>query len=151
MKALSKLLLFGCTIAFNPDLSAKPHEWGITQSFKFGFEGGYYKYSEPGVMQNTGDLYGAFGEYRLHVKGLYFLLPDTFLLEGNIKGGAADYSSYKTGSLDGTGHFLGEGRILLGKKFEACKSIELTPFVGFGYRYLDVENTQKFTTTGHSD
>jgi hypothetical protein len=151
MKHLQKHLLLSMAMAVYPSLNAHAQDIRFNHAFKFGFEGGYYDYREPGLMKNIGGLYGGFGEYKLHVAGMSSLLPDTFMLEGNIKGGAADYSSNGTGSLDGVGHFLGEARILLGKEFKASNCASLTPFVGFGYRYLDVENTHKRTTTGHSD
>lgn len=102
-------------------------------------------------MENEGGLYGAFGEYTLHVNDMNAFLPDAFMLESNIKGGSVDYWSNGTGSRDGDGQFLAEARILLGKEFQAANAIKLTPFAGFGYRYLNDENSNKRTTTGHYD
>lgn len=99
-------------------------------------------------MENEGGLYGAFGEYTLHVNDMNAFLPDAFMLESNIKGGSVDYWSNGTGSRDGDGQFLAEARVLLGKEFHAANTIKLTPFLGFGYRYLNVEDPKKNTTTG---
>ncbi|NOT84490.1 MAG: hypothetical protein HOP02_06835 [Methylococcaceae bacterium] len=146
MKHLQHYLLLSMAMIAYPGVNAHAQN---THSFKLGFEGGYYDYRESGLMENVGGLYGGFGEYKLHIGEMSSFLPDTFMLESNIKGGSADYSSNGTGSLDGVGHFLGEGRVLMGKQFQASNSIKLIPFLGFGYRYLNTENTGKLTTTGH--
>lgn len=154
MKTLQKqLLLF---VAITASLNVHAQDSRFEHSLKFGFEGGYYDYAEstvqkPKFMENEGGLYGAFGEYKLHVNNMHALLPDAFMLEGNIKGGTIDYTSDGSGSRDGDGQFLAEARVLLGKEFQAANTIKLTPFLGFGYRYLNDENSNKRTTTSHSD
>lgn len=156
MKIVQKQLLLSAAITATLSLNVHAQDSRFDHSLKLGFEGGYYDYAEstvqkPKFMENEGGLYGAFGEYKLHVNDMHAFLPDALMLESNIKGGTVDYTSDGTGSRDGDGQFLAEARVLLGKEFQATYAMKLTPFLGFGYRYLNDENSKKRTSTGHSD
>lgn len=150
MKHLPKHLYLFIMMSAAFSLNAHAQNSNFEQSVKFGFEGGYYNYEEPRFMEFEGGLYGTFGEYKLHLNEMNAFLPDVLMVEGNIKAGTADYQSNGTGSRDGDGHFLAEGRILLGKQFQANNATKMTPFLGFGYRYLNTEKPSDLTSNGYA-
>ncbi|MCK5830812.1 MAG: hypothetical protein KAH20_10975 [Methylococcales bacterium] len=105
--------------------------------FKFGLEAGYFNYKEPGLMEEKGDLYGVFGEYRYCFKGEGWFVPDTVILDGNIKMGEVDYSNYQGRGKDGIDDFIAEIRMVVGKRYQLTHDAFVTPYVGIGFRYLN--------------
>lgn len=130
--------------------SVQAEHFNSFQSFKLGLEIGYLNYQEPGLTENDGVLGGAFGEYKLHFSDS-LILPNTLIIDGNIKAGRTDYSSNRRGELDDQDNLVAEIRANLGKEFYFLNSILITPYAGIGYRYQnnDPSANGSITTTGH--
>lgn len=124
-----------------------------TYNWEAGPEVFYFKYKEPGLMQNAGMMYGLMGSYTYHsgvmLRG-----------EGRYAYGKVDYSSVDTGDTDNDDNYILEFRGLLGYDFPfvsenysyVCPSLGdsvITPYIGIAYRYLNNDSTGKQTTTGH--
>ena len=117
-------------------------------SFKFGLEAGYFNYEEPGLMEEKGDLYGVFSEYRYGFRGEGWLVPDMVILDGNIKMGEVDYSNYQGRGKDGVDDFIAEVRMILGKRYQLTNATLVTPYAGIGFRYLDDAFDENIKATG---
>lgn len=111
-----------------------------THNFEVGTEAYYQKYEEPGIMKNEGGMYGVIGSYAYHKSIMA-------RIEARIAGGKVDYSSTNTGSADGITDVAFEPRFLFGYDLR-YGSWWITPFVGFGYRYLNDDLKGVVTTTG---
>lgn len=109
----------------------------------------YFKYEEPGLMQNTGMMAGIKGSYTYKT----FM---QFKAEADMAYGIVDYESNNTGKADNEDNSLFEPRILAGYDFfnngseEKKSSFSFVPYIGLGYRYLNNDSSGKTTTTGHS-
>ena len=103
----------------------------IKSEFTAGPSVSYIKYEEPGIMEETGMMYGGFADYKAR-----FTNGVVAGLNGDFNFGQLDYDSNGTGSVDNIDNFLGEARGTLGYNFLAVDQNELTIYAGFGYRYL---------------
>ncbi len=104
-----------------------------TESVDAGVEMSHITYKEPGIMKQTGIMYGVHAAYEDHDG------PSYWKIEGKLSYGQVDY----TGSLSsGTPHtfnnindYLIEMRGLKGLQGGESPS-PLQPYIGLGYRYL---------------
>lgn len=118
----------------------------------------FYEYKEPGLMKIEGLYYGANLDY------MYSILPDAkdpnnpypkdikklFAgLESRFAMGRVDYESNGTGSMDDIDDYVFETRIILGYEWKSSQSLSVSPYLGFGYRYLNNGFGGRLTTTGH--
>ena len=103
-------------------------------SWELGYEFTAFDYSEPGLMDEDGFLHGIFGSFTKHT------LDDMmYRIEGSFSMGEVDYDggTWAGTSLTTDGEdFMVNLRGLLGYDFPVGGSI-VTPFLGFGYRYLN--------------
>jgi hypothetical protein len=139
---LRKILLFvlaQCLFAF--PVFAQIQYPLKTHVFEVGAETYYMEYKEPGIMKNEGVMVGGFGSYTYH-SGIMARV------EARVAGGEVDYSSERTGSADDITDVAFETRGLLGFDLRAGYAV-ITPYAGFGYRYLNDDSQGTFTTTGH--
>jgi hypothetical protein len=113
--------------------------WGLG----VGVELSHLGYKEPGIMEESGIMAGVYGDYTLHKRD--FMLK----LNGSLEMGNVDYSSLETGTLDDIGEFLFDSQALFGRDLHASEKVRLTPFIGFGYRYLFDDMGDKTSSTGH--
>ncbi len=113
--------------------------WGLG----VGVELSHLGYKEPGIMEESGIMAGVYGDYTLHKRD--FMLK----LNGSLKMGNVDYSSLETGTMDDIGEFLFDSQVLFGRDLHPSEKVRLTPFVGFGFRYLFDDMGEKTSTTGH--
>jgi hypothetical protein len=109
--------------------------------FDIGPEIYYFDYDEPGVMEEDGVFYGVAAGYAYHQTVMLGL-------EGRFAYGNVDYRSLGTGSIERIDDFLVEARATLGVDWNATDDIMLTPFSGYGYRYLNDDTGGKASTTG---
>ncbi|CAL7960654.1 conserved exported hypothetical protein [Gammaproteobacteria bacterium] len=112
---------------------------------EFGLTTSYYRYQEPNVMSLRAVNIG------LNYIGTLVFQNDWFIrgdLAATISGGAK-YSSNGTGSMNNVKNWYTDIRALFGRNFE-FKSSSLSPYAGFGYRYLDNNSEGMVTTTGNS-
>ncbi|MBU2541765.1 MAG: hypothetical protein KJ593_07670 [Candidatus Omnitrophica bacterium] len=108
----------------------------ISYDFEMGSEYTSFSYEEPPInIEDEGDFYGVFGVLTRRSKSDCLISR----VEGRFAYGRVDYD----GSLsNGTPHtdegddYTAEIRGLLGRDFQRADST-ITPFVGFGYRYLN--------------
>jgi hypothetical protein len=111
-----------------------------THAFEVGAETYYMKYEEPGIMENEGWMAGVIASYT-------FRRNIMARIEARVAAGEVDYSSTNTGSDDSISDVAFETRGLLGWDFRPGTWL-ITPFVGFGYRYLNDDSEGTVTTTG---
>ena len=103
-------------------------------SGELGAELSYIKYDEPGIMEEDGIMYGLSGAYAYH---------NNFMLkaEGKFSYGQVDYDGQlSTGAsytIDDIDDYMLEFRGLGGYDFPIFTATTLTPYIGFGYRYLN--------------
>ncbi len=113
---------------------------------KFIWEGGVevsrIKYVEPDVMYQTGMMTGLFGSFAYH---------NNFMLktEGKISYGRLHYRSSNTGNLENFEDYMLEARVLGGYDFPKSEKTILTPYIGFGYRYLNDDPGGRLTSKGY--
>jgi len=100
---------------------------------KIGAEIEYIKYEEPDIMENTGIMYGITGSYAYH---------NNIMLkaDGRFSYGQVDYSSAETGDMDNIDDYIFEVRGAGGYDISSLKDVVITPYFGFGYRYLNDES-----------
>lgn len=112
-----------------------------SHTWELGTEISNITYREPGIMKEDGMMYGVVGSYAYH---------NNFMLKGEGKAsfGQVDYSSSSSGTLSSINDYMLEFRGLGGYDFALTKEITLTPFTGFGYRYLNDDTSGKRTSTG---
>jgi hypothetical protein len=103
-----------------------------------------YLYQEPNLMRMDGNFYGINGSYSYYLNEDYFLRAEIRLAKGNTK-----YFSYETGSMKNTPNRLLESRILCNKSLK-YSFLDISPFVGFGFRYKGDNSNRKISTTGHT-
>jgi hypothetical protein len=103
-------------------------------SLEVGTEISYIKYEEPDIMEETGMMYGIVGSYAYH---------NNFMLkaEGKWSYGQVDYdgqlSDGTSYTIDNIDDYTLEFRGLGGYDFPVSETITITPYIGFGYRYLN--------------
>jgi hypothetical protein len=106
---------------------------------QLGPEVSYIQYKEPGLIKETGMMYGLAGSYAYHENIMA-------KLEGRIAYGQVKYDG--SGKIDDINDYIGEARGLVGYDFQICEASALTPYVGAGYRYLNDDLSGKVSTTG---
>ncbi|MBN2318423.1 MAG: autotransporter outer membrane beta-barrel domain-containing protein [Acidobacteria bacterium] len=115
----------------------------LKSGLEFGLDSSYIRYEEPDFMQEEGVTLSAYGSYTLR--------PADFMirLEGRYGFAGVSYSSPVSGETKRIRDYIGEARALVGYTFEASDKWYLTPYTGFGYRYLFDGMGGKVTNVGH--
>lgn len=124
-----------------------------------GAEFSYFKYEEPDVMEETGPLFGVYGEYVLRtpendrVSSWEEFLAGyqnnyIFGIDAQFLAGQVDYESQSTGSIDDINDYIFEIRGVAGYDFPIFEQTVWTPYFGIGYRYLNDDTGGKTSTTG---
>ena len=113
--------------------------------FSLGLELFPYSYKEPNMMKANGVFYGINGSYSFYLGKDYFLR-----VEARLARGKTNYSSNETGrdSITTPNRIL-ETRILYSKYFQVYPKVEISPFIGFGFRHKQDDSSGQVTTTGH--
>jgi len=130
---IAAVLSFSVTGVVYPNTFPSP-KWDVAPYVS------YIDYREPGVMSQDGVMYGLMGRFAYH---------DDFMikLEGYGAGGTVDYKggTWEGGSLriNNVPDYMLEGRLVGGWDFSLSPGFLLTPFFGFGYRYLNDDMHQK--------
>jgi len=125
--------IFFCHTSF---AGVQEHTWAI------GTEISHINYKEPGLMEQKGYMYGINGFYAYH---------NNFMLKTDIRysQGEVDYKSNGTGKMNNIDDYIFEVRGLVGYDFKLSSKEFITPYIGFGYRYLNDDMSGKQTSTGH--
>lgn len=121
------ILLFSFGLIFLSPSIASAFEYK-THSWELGAEISHITYKEPD-MKEKGLMYGIAGSYSYHKKHMV-------KLEGKFSYGQIDYSSPDL-ELKNINDLMLELRVLAGYDFPVGKNVILTPYIGFGYRYLN--------------
>lgn len=121
-----------------------------SSNLEIGSEIFYQQYQEPGVMRETGMMYGVYGSYTyrrwlapaaegdeaLAKKPMHWMIGANGGIsfgQLNYDGELMDGTPYRAGGVD---NVLVEARLLVGPDFPKEKRID-TIYIGFGFRYLD--------------
>ena len=101
-----------------------------------------YKYVEDDIMSLKGPLLGV--DYAVN-----FPIARSWFIKGNFRyeGGKVDYESNGTGSAENQTTWYLEPRLLAGYTF-SFGAHALSPYAGFGFRYL-YHDGRGTTSTGH--
>ncbi|MFO7760024.1 MAG: hypothetical protein R6V20_00215 [Desulfobia sp.] len=105
---------------------------GAEHDFSIGLETRYMDYEEPGLMEEDGTMYGVAGKYTFYGNNLMSEISLKYL-EGELDydGETQAGTPVKTETED----WLVEARYLLGREVGFATGMQITPFVGIGYRY----------------
>ena len=109
-----------------------------THSWDLGTEISHIKYEEPGVMKEKGMMYGIVGSYTY--RNRLMLRAD-----GKWSWGEVDYEN--SGTMEDIDDYIMEIRGLIGWDYPILEATILTPYIGFGYRYLN-DDFAGTTSTG---
>lgn len=101
-----------------------------------------YHYEEPNFMKLTGGRIGAVGAYTFTFESRVYTRIDLRLSYGLL-----EYESVGTGTKDDVPDLITEARVVFGRDYLAGESVALSPYIGFGYRYLYNDLTG-YTSTG---
>jgi len=120
-------MFVGIGSSFAEPSQLQMHTWEV------GPEISHITYEEPDVMETKGFMYGIAGSYAYH---------NNLMLkaEGRFSYGQVDYdgqlSDGTSYTIDGIDDYMLEFRGLGGYDFPILTATILTPYIGFGYRYL---------------
>jgi len=126
-------IIITAAVGFAEPEPSQQHVWS------FGPEVYYVRYNEPTVMRETGVMYGLEGSYAYH---------DSIMLklEGRGAFGNVDYKN--SGALDNIPDYTLESRMLAGYDFPVAEKTTITPYLGFGYRFLDDDASKMISSDG---
>lgn len=125
--------------------------WGVD----LGLELGQFEYEEPGVMTEKGLQYGLYASYTHH-----FFENARVQLYASVVGGDLDYDGGLSGEDPDTGkrytlpatgespNAIFNGRLTGGYRFPVGP-VRLTPFAGYGYRFLRNDLNQPLEVEGY--
>lgn len=116
------------------DFISRQHTWEIGPEISF------IEYQEPGVMKEEGSMLGVGAAYTFH-DGVMFNVS------GKISYGQMDYKN--SGTVNNIDNNMFEIRAVGGYDFIISNSFMITPFIGFGYRFLEDDGAGKISSTGH--
>ena len=119
-------MFVGIGSSFAKPLQLQMHTWEI------GPEISHITYEEPDVMEEKGFMYGIAASYAYH---------NNLMLkaEGRFSFGDVDYTN--SGTMDNIDDYMWEFRGLAGYDFPVLKATIITPYIGFGYRYLNDDSS----------
>lgn len=114
-------------------------------------------YEEKGVMTNKGAMYGLYGVFTYRPWADYS--PDPVMnemnnaafirIDGKWNSGHVDYDSQGTGTDDDIKDYMMEFRGTVGYDIAVWPSALFSPYMGYGYRYLNDDSKGRTTSTGH--
>jgi hypothetical protein len=131
---ISGLVFLGCGMVAAGQGDA--HRWDLQAGIS------YIRYTEPDVMKNDGVMYGITGSYAYH-NGIMVKA------EGQGDWGRVHYSSARSGDYSGINNYIVDLRLLGGYDFTGAEAVTLTPYLGFGYRYLNDDAAGIITSGGY--
>lgn len=139
-------LIFGAGVLFFAGYcfaeQETPRIFGRDLGVEIGFEASHIAYKEPGVMKESGFMYGITGA--LAYRSYNYMLS----VEARASIGQVDYTSGSSGTLDDIDDSMWEIRGLAGYDFEMSETFAITPYAGIGYRSLNDDMGGRRTTTG---
>lgn len=112
------------------------------EGWELGPEGYYYAYREPNAMHQIGGFAGVNTGYT------YKIGPAFLTGNGIFDVGYLNYKSDGTGNLNGKWNVVGDFRVLAGVDLMQNEWFGVSPYTGFGYRFLYEWGSGRTTTTG---
>lgn len=103
-------------------------------------------YDEPGVMKESGKMYGL--QAAATLRGTLPLSLTMFRVEGLASRGSIGYTSFKSGDINGIDYYMYDARMLLGRDMTTESGTVVTPYIGFGYRRLNDYSGGLFSSKG---
>lgn len=102
----------------------------LLSGLEIGLDASYMRYEEPDFMQQDGVAISLWGAYTFR--------PEKYMVRFDGRMGFSDmeYSSGVSGEVSGIRDYVVEAGARFGRTFQASDAWQLTPFAGFGYRYL---------------
>jgi len=142
-------MFLGVTICFAEE--GRQAEVKSRHSWELGSEISYIEYKEPDVMEEDGVMYGLTGSYTY--RGWLPPSPSEFnkvmlRIEGRAAFGEVDYTSPGSGEMENIDDYILEFRVLPGYDISLSETYTVTPYLGFGWRYLNDDTSDMVTTTG---
>lgn len=110
----------------------------------------FYRYKENIGVKIGGMMVGYFANYAYRPEDENFLnnfLLNTYMLEGRMALGGLHYKS-GSGTINNEHNINFEIRTLIGKEFLFENQLDVTPYGGFGYRYLFDQGRDVLTSLG---
>ena len=135
MKSLLSVAVFFAFVWAGADLlqASETYEWELAG------EVSHITYDEPNVMEEEGVMYGVLGSYTyrhdIMIRG-----------EARFSYGQVDYKN--SGTINNIDDYMLEFRGLAGYDLPVFGSSTLTPYAGFGYRYLNDDTSGMVSSTG---
>ena len=114
-------------------------------TWEVGPEISYIQYKEPGV-KDKGMMYGIGGSYASYHNDIMLKAEGKFAY-GQLDYEGSTWGNNKSVTVNGIPNYMLEFRGLLGYDF-AAHTIAITPFLGFGYRWLN-DNMQEKSPGGY--
>jgi len=118
-------------------------EAALRSGLEISLDTSFIGYEEDEFMNEEGAMLSLYGKYTLRPKSLMLRF------DGRLGFGGMAYSSPISGTVNGIRDYILETRLLFGRTFAASNSWSMTPYSGFGYRYLFDGLGEKTTGTGH--
>lgn len=125
--------LFCCANGFGETIEEKKYTWD------FGVQSSYIKYEEPGVMKEEGVMNGINTAYTYRDRVM-------LKIDARVSYGQVDYEN--SGTIDNIDDYLIELRAVEGYGIRLSDTAIVTPYLGFGYRYLNDDSSGMTTSTG---
>ena len=101
-----------------------------------------YHYEEPGIMKLEGERTSFVGAYTHTNPSRVYWRFDLRLSYGLL-----EYESVGTGTIADVPDWISEVRAVIGRDYLVSEGVALSPYIGFGYRYLYNDLTG-YSTTG---
>ena len=122
--------------------TAQPNPLITQRGWEIGGQVAHYEYEEPNFMKLEGERMGFVGAYTATAPNRVFTRIDL-----RVSYGLLEYESVGTGTLDDVPDWLAEARVVVGRDYLPGDSYALSPYIGFGYRYL-YNDLRGYTSTG---
>jgi hypothetical protein len=129
-------ILFSSGISLPDEAKSK----STKHDFTVALVGAHFDYHEPGIMNETGLIYGLAGTYTYHYDERLTLSAELEIMTGSL-----DYEGYSNNlvAITDTDDNLIEFRVIAGYSFLVNRSYLITPYIGNAYRFWndDIQGT----------
>lgn len=116
-------------------------------SFQVGLETSYIEYTESSLdVEESGAMAGIYGIYDGRPSVWQDSIINVVHLDAHLNYGQVDYKG--SGEINNIDDYMFEPKIWIGKDFPLSGATRVTPYVGFGYRFLFDDLGGKISSTG---
>jgi hypothetical protein len=139
---LAAALLAAVTGVARAQQATRPNLLLTQPGWEIGGQIAHYQYEEPNIMKLEGERTGFVGAYTFTSPKRVYARIDL-----RVSYGLLEYESAGTGSMDDVPDWIGEARAVVGRDYLMGDSVALSPYIGFGYRYL-YNDLRGYSSTG---